>query len=98
MPLITQDPSNGLVQGSAAMCGRMSCIRKARLDQQIYTDHAQQLRSVRLRVTTMFDLNDLLTPRKTDLIIARKRSRGSRCPIVQGAIKNTINLPGPGPQ
>ena len=70
MPLITQDPSNGLVQGSAAMCGRMSCIRKARLDQQIGTDHAQQLRSVRLRVTTMFALNDLLTPRKTDLIIA----------------------------
>ena len=72
MPLITQDPSNGLVQGSAAMCGRISCIRKARLDQQIGTDHAQQLRSVRLRVTTMFALNDLLTPRKTDLIIARK--------------------------
>ena len=50
MPVITPEPSNGLVQRSAAMCGRVSCIRKARLDQQIGSVHAQQLRRVRLEV------------------------------------------------
>ena len=61
MPVITPEPSNGLVQRSAAMCGRVSCIRKARLDLQIGSVHAQQLRRVRLGVAAVIDLADLLT-------------------------------------
>ena len=38
------------MQRSAAMCGRVSCIRMARLDQQIGTVHEQELRRVRLGV------------------------------------------------
>ena len=64
MPVITPDPSNGLVQRSAAMCGRVSCIRKARLDQQIGTVQARELRRVRLGVAAVIGLTDLLTPQK----------------------------------
>ena len=64
MPVITPDPSNGLVQRSAAMCGRVSCIRKARLDQQIGSVHAQQVRRVRLGVAAVLGLSNLLITRK----------------------------------
>ena len=60
MPVITPDPSNGLLQRSAAMCGRVSCIRKARLNQRIGTIHAFDLRRVRLGVATVIGLSDLL--------------------------------------
>ena len=60
MPVITPDPSNGLLQRSAAMCGRVSCIRKARLNQRIGTIHAHDLRRVRLGVATVIGLSDLL--------------------------------------
>lgn len=64
MPVITPEPSNGLVQRSAAMCGRVSCIRKARLYQQIGSVHAQQLRRVRLGVAAVIGLSNLLITRK----------------------------------
>ena len=64
MPVITPEPINGLVQPSAAMCGRVSCIRKARLDQKIGTVHAQQLRRMRLGVAAVIGLTDLLTTQK----------------------------------
>ena len=73
MPVITPDPSNGLVQRSAAMCGRVSCIRKARLDQQIGTVHAQQLRRVRLGVAAVIGLTDLLTTQKPPIIGALQK-------------------------
>ena len=72
MPVITPEPSNGLVQRSAAMCGRVSCIRKARLDQQIGTIHAQELRRVRLGLAAVIGLTDLLTATGIE------RSRASR--------------------
>ena len=64
MPVITPDPSNGLLQRSAAMCGRVSCIRKARLDQQIGSVQALELRRVRLGVAAVIGLTDLLTHQK----------------------------------
>jgi len=64
MPVITPKPSNGLVQRSAAMCGRVSCIRKARLDQHIGTVHAPELRRVRLGVAAVIGLTDVLTTHK----------------------------------
>ena len=64
MPVITPDPSNGLLQRSAAMCGRVSCIRKARLDQQIGSVEARELRRVRLGVAAVIGLTDLLTHQK----------------------------------
>ena len=64
MPVITPDPSNGLLQRSAAMCGRVSCIRKARLDQQIGSVQARELRRVRLGVAAVIGLTDLLTHQK----------------------------------
>ena len=64
MPVITPDPSNGLVQRSAAMCGRVSCIHKARLDQQIGSIQARELRRVRLGVAAVIGLTDLLTHQK----------------------------------
>ena len=73
MPVITPNPSNGLVQRSAAMCGRVSCIRKARLDQQIGTVHAQQLRRVRLGVAAVIGLTDLLTTQKPPIIGALQK-------------------------
>ena len=73
MPVITPDPSNGLVQRSAAMCGRVSCIHKARLDQQIGTVHAQQLRRVRLGVAAVIGLTDLLTTQKPPIIGALQK-------------------------
>ena len=73
MPVITPDPSNGLVQRSVAMCGRVSCIRKARLDQQIGSVHAQQLRRVRLGVAAVIGLTDLLTTQKPPIIGALQK-------------------------
>ena len=64
MPVITPEPINGLVQPSAAMCGRVSCIRKARLDQQIGSVQARELRRVRLGVAAVIGLTDLLTHQK----------------------------------
>ena len=61
MPVIAPDPGNGLLQRSAAMCGRVSCIRKARLNQRIGTIHPQELRRVRLGVAAVIGLTDLLT-------------------------------------
>ena len=72
MPVITPDSSNGLAQRSAAMCGRVSCIRKASLDQQIGTVHARELRRVRLGVAAVIGLTDLLTATRIE------RSRASR--------------------
>ena len=72
MPVIIPEPSNGLVQRSAAMCGRVSCIRKARLDQQIGSVHAQQLRRVRLGVAAVIGLTDLLTAQKPPIGAAPK--------------------------
>ena len=77
MPVITPDPSNGLVQRSAAMCGRVSCIRKARLDQQIGTVHAQQLRRVRLGVAAVIGLTDLLTATTNERARASRQQRMS---------------------
>ena len=61
MPVIASDPGNGLLQRSAAMCGRVSCIRKARLNQRIGAVHPQELRRVRLGVAAVIGLADLLT-------------------------------------
>lgn len=61
MPVIAPDPGNGLLQRSAAMCGRVSCIRKARLNQRIGAVHPQELRRVRLGVAAVIGLTDLLT-------------------------------------
>ena len=77
MPVITPDPSNGLVQRSAAMCGRVSCIRKARLDQQIGSVHAQQLRRVRLGVAAVIGLADLLTATTNERARASRQQRMS---------------------
>lgn len=72
MPVITPEPTNGLVQPSAAMCGRVSCIRKARLDQQIGTVQALELRRVRLGVAAVIGLTDLLTTQKPPIGAAPK--------------------------
>jgi mRNA interferase MazF len=61
MPMIAPDPGNGLLQRSAAMCGRVSCIRKARLNQRIGAIHPQELRRVRLGVAAVIGLSELLT-------------------------------------
>jgi mRNA interferase MazF len=61
MPVIATDPGNGLLQRSAAMCGRVSYIRKARLNQRIGAIHPQELRRVRLGVAAVIGLSDLLT-------------------------------------
>ena len=61
MPVIAPDPGNGPLQRSAAMCGRVSCIRKARLNERIGTIHPQELRRVRLGVAAVIGLTDLLT-------------------------------------
>ena len=51
----------------------MSCIRKARLDQQIGSVHAQQLRRVRLGVAAVIGLTDLLTTQKPPIIGALQK-------------------------
>ena len=61
MPVIAPDPGNGLLQRSAAMCGRVSCIRKARVNQRIGAIHPHELRRVRLGVAAVIGLSDLLT-------------------------------------
>lgn len=61
MPVIAPDQNNGLMQRSAAMCGRVSCIRKARLNQRIGAIDPQELRRVRLGVAAVIGLSDLLT-------------------------------------
>jgi mRNA interferase MazF len=43
------------------MCGHVSCIRKARLNERIGTIHPQELRRVRLGVAAVIGLTDLLT-------------------------------------
>ena len=77
MPVITPDPSNGLVQRSAAMCGRVSCIRKARLDQQIGSIQARELRRVRLGVAAVIGLTDLLTATTNERARASRQQRMS---------------------
>ena len=77
MPVITPDPSNGLVQRSAAMCGRMSCIRKARLDQQIGSIQARELRRARLGVAAVIGLTDLLTATTNERARASRQQRMS---------------------
>ena len=72
MPVIAPGPSNGLVQRSTAMCGRVSCIRKARLDQQISSVQARKLRRVRLGVAAVIGLTDLLTPQKLPIRASSK--------------------------
>lgn len=42
------------------MCGRVSCIRKARLNQRLGALTAQDLRQVRLGVAAVIGLADLL--------------------------------------
>jgi mRNA interferase MazF len=60
MPVIAPAPGNGLRHPSAAMCGRVSCVRKAKLTMRIGGLTAQELRRVRLGVAAVIGLNDLL--------------------------------------
>ena len=60
MPVIAPLPSNGLELHSAAMCGRLSCIRKTKLTQRIGELTPQELRRVRLGVAAVIGLGDLL--------------------------------------
>jgi mRNA interferase MazF len=60
MPVIAPLPSNGLELHSAAMCGRVSCIRKSKLTQRIGALTPQELRRVRLGVAAVIGLSDLL--------------------------------------
>lgn len=60
MPVIAPRPGNGLELHSAAMCGRVSCIRKVKLTQRIGALTPQELRRVRLGVAAVIGLSDLL--------------------------------------
>ena len=61
MPVIAPAPTNGLLQPSAALCGRVSCIRKVRLQQRIGVLSAEELRRIRLGVAAAIGLADVLT-------------------------------------
>ena len=67
MPVIAAQPSNGLQHQSAAMCGRVSCIRKAKLTQRIGDLSPQELGRVRLGVAAVIGLSDLLIATATPL-------------------------------
>ena len=60
MPVILPDDSNGLEHTSAAMAGRVSSIRKTRLDQRIGEVSASDLRRIRLGVVAVIGLAELL--------------------------------------
>ena len=60
MPVIHPNAVNGLIKPSAAMCGRVSCIRKVRLNQWLGVLTVQELRRVRLGVAAVTGLADLL--------------------------------------
>ncbi len=68
MPVIAPLPGNGLERHSAALCGRVSCIRKSKLRQQIGTLTPQELRRVRLGVAAVIGLSDLLVASAIDPI------------------------------
>ena len=60
MPVILPDDSNGLEHTSAAMAGRVSSVRKTRLDQRIGEVSASDLRRIRLGVVAVIGLAELL--------------------------------------
>ncbi len=60
MPVIHPAPGHGLLKPSAALCGRVICIRNARLNRRLGALTAQELRRVRLGVAAVIGLADLL--------------------------------------
>lgn len=60
MPLLMPSPSNGLERPSAAMCGRVTTVRKVRLDMQLGSVNDPELRRIRLGVAAVIGLTDLL--------------------------------------
>ena len=60
MPVIVPDARNGLQHPSAAMAGRVTSVRKTRLDQRIGEVSASDLRRIRLGVVAVIGLAELL--------------------------------------
>ncbi len=60
MPVITPDATNGLKRLSAAMCGRVSCVRKDLLSAPLGVLQTTDLRQIRLGVAAVIGLGDLL--------------------------------------
>ena len=60
MPVIPADPANGLARSSAAMCGRVSCVRKDRLSAPLGQLEPQELNRVRLGVAAVIGLGEVL--------------------------------------
>ena len=60
MPVFPAAASNGLQRSSAAMCGRVSCVRKERLSAPLGQLEPQELRRVRLGVAAVIGLGDVL--------------------------------------
>jgi mRNA interferase MazF len=64
MPVIAADGDNGLQRTSAAMCGRVSCVRKDRLVATLGVLKAADLRAIRLGVAAVVGLADVLIAAK----------------------------------
>ena len=64
MPVILPDAGNGIQRTSAAMCGRVSCIRKDRLVQTLGQLQPAHLRAIRLGVAAVIGLADVLVAAK----------------------------------
>jgi len=60
MPVLPPSPANGLQHTSAAMCARVSCVRKDRLGSALGQLSASDLRRIRLGVAAVIGLGDLL--------------------------------------
>ena len=60
MPVIAPDAANGLNCISAALCGRVSCIRKERLVATLGLLEPSDLRAIRLGVAAVIGLADVL--------------------------------------
>lgn len=60
MPVLAASTANGLRHTSAAMCGRVSCIRKDRLRGPLGQISSTDLRRIRLGVAAVIGLADLL--------------------------------------
>ena len=64
MPVIAADADNGLQRTSAAMCGRIRCIRKDRLVETLGRLNPADLRAIRLGVAAVVGLANVLLAAK----------------------------------
>jgi mRNA interferase MazF len=60
MPVLAAAPAIGLRHTSAAMCGRVSCVRKDRLSAPMGQLSSTDLRRIRLGVAAVIGLSDRL--------------------------------------